>query len=145
MIGLSEQPDGVIRVFLLGTSYAAAAVASPDLLSAASTQPGGPKVEVVLLAYRGQTSTGSVALASLAQARAKDVIVLGVTDFDLLGTTPGRLGNFDVFGRLIPAGTRICQVRSCPANEIFLLQRSARAILGNLLTGRRPAPVSGLY
>jgi hypothetical protein len=145
MAGLKDQPEGVVRVFLMGTSYAAAAFASPDLLSAALIQPGGPKIEVVLLAYRGQTSTGTVALASLAQPRAGDVIVLGMTDFDLLGTSSGRLGNFDVFGRLIPAGARICQIRSCPANEIFLLQRSARAILGNLMTGRRPAPVSGLY
>lgn len=142
--GLSEPAAGTTRVFLLGSSFAAAAFARPEVLSDALAQAGAQKVEVVLLAHRGQTAAGTVALASLARVSPRDVIVLGVTDFDLLGTRFDRIGSFDVFGRLMPTGTWICQIRQCPANEIFLLQRSARAIIGNLVTGRRPAPVSGL-
>jgi hypothetical protein len=83
-------------------------------------------------------------LAGLAKTQPRDVIVLGVTDFDLLGAPSGRIGSFDVLGRLMPGQPAICRIRTCPANELFLMQRLIRASVRNLLTGQRPAPVSGL-
>lgn len=144
LAGLPDRPADTIRLFLVGSSHATAAFASPQSLADALNQGRDTKVEVVLLAHRGQTETGSVVLASLAKATPQDLIVLGVTDFDLLGAPSGRVGNFDVLGRLIPDHPTICQIRACPPNELFLLQRLIRASLQNLLTGKRPAPVSGL-
>jgi hypothetical protein len=144
LAGLSDRSADTIRVFLLGSSHATAAFASPQSLADELNQGRDTKVEVVLLAHRGQTETGSVVLASLAKATPQDLIVLGVTDFDLLGAPSGRVGNFDVLGRLIPDHPTICRIRACPPNELFLLQRLIRASLQNLLTGKRPAPVSGL-
>jgi hypothetical protein len=142
--GRSDRLDETVRVFLIGSSHAAAVFASPQSLADSLNQPGQPKVEVVLLAHRGQTPVGTVGFASLARPTPRDLIVLGVTDFDLLGLRTGRIGSFDVLGRLIPGQPKICQLRACPTNELFLLQRLIRASLRNLLTGQRPAPVSGM-
>ena len=133
------------RVFLVGSSSALAVYSDPAALENALTDAGIPDVEVVLLAHRGQTALGSVALTSIAKASGKDLIVLGVTDFDLLGPSRagGEVGPFDVLGRLIPKDARLCRVRTCPTNDIYLLQRQLRAILSNLLTGHRPLPTSG--
>ena len=144
-VGAGKGDGTAQRVFLVGSSSALAVFSEPSVLEQALTAAGVPDVEVVLLAHRGQTALGSVALTSIAGASSKDLIVLGVTDFDLLGPSraSGEIGPFDVLGRLVPDNARLCSVRICPTNDIYLLQRQVRAVMANLLTGRRPEPTSG--
>ena len=144
-VAAGEQAGTAQRVFLVGSSSALAVFSDPDVLEQALIDAGTAEVDVVLLAHRGQTALGSVALPSIAEASGSDLIVLGVTDFDLLGPSRagGEIGPFDVLGRLVPDDARLCSVRTCPTNDIYLLQRQLRAVMANLLTGYRPEPSSG--